>query len=95
MKSRFAKDVTVGQKYLPATQITSQEEADEYFEECVQHSISLGNSREQAVLIERSNIGYFSGYFDVEIQRRIERLFKCSTGLSAMLNISGNYDSNE
>lgn len=69
-------EITIGDKYGPAMQITSQEEADLYFELCVQHSISLGNNRQEAIEIEKSNLGYYAGYYDPETRLRVERLFR-------------------
>ncbi len=34
--------------------------------------------RAEAVRIQKANIGYFSGYHDMETQRRVERLFQCA-----------------
>ena len=68
--------ITAGEKYGPAMKIETQEEADAYFEECVQHTMSLGKSRETAEEIERQNFGYYAGYCSTETQGRINRLFK-------------------
>jgi len=57
--------------------ITDQKEADTYFKECVEHSMSFGNSHEQAEDIERQNLGYFAGYYDHETRLRVEKLFSC------------------
>jgi hypothetical protein len=69
---------TIGEKYGPAMMISDQAQADAYFEQCVQHSIRCGNSREAAVLIERKNLAYYAGYYDNEVRERIERLYKCA-----------------
>ena len=69
------KPITIGEKYGYAMEITEQAEADAYFEECVQHCMSYGKSREDAEKIERMNLGYYAGYgYDRE---RVERLFRC------------------
>lgn len=70
--------ITIGEKYRPAMKIEDQEEADAYFEECVQHSIECGRTRAEAEEVERSNLGYFAGYYDHETRLRVERLFRCS-----------------
>ena len=59
--------------------ITTQEEADRYFEELVAHCISVGGGleRELAEEIERSNLGYWAGYHDRETRMRVEELFQC------------------
>jgi len=81
---------TLGEKYGPAMKITSQEEADAYFAQCVAHMMSFGYSREEAERIERSNLGYWAGYFDHETRGRVERLFRCAHPVfgSAALPIS-------
>ena len=70
------KDITIGEKYGKTIEIITQEEADAYFEECVQHNMSFGNTREVAENIERQNIGYYSGYYDSETATRVRKLFK-------------------
>ena len=75
---KFPENITIGDKYKPAMEITNQARADEYFEICVQHTISFGRSRIEAETIERSNLGYFAGYYDNATRLRVERLFKCA-----------------
>jgi hypothetical protein len=71
--------ITIGDKYDPAMKITAQEEADEYFEACVQHSmVNLNKTRDEAEQLERTNLGYYAGYYDSETRARVEKLFKCS-----------------
>lgn len=70
--------ITIGEKYDPAMKITDQAEADAYFEECVQHCMKHGESREEAETIERANLGYYAGYYDYETRLRVERLFTCA-----------------
>ena len=73
------KNLTIGQKYHPAMEITEQAEADAYFERCVEHSMRYGGrTREEAETIERANLGYFAGYYDSETRARVERLFRCA-----------------
>jgi hypothetical protein len=74
----FPTQITIGDKYGPAMKITDQGEADEYFEACVRHSMGHGKTREEAEQVERSNLGYFAGYYDHETRGRVERLFKCA-----------------
>jgi len=69
------KEMTIGEKYSPAMEIKTQKEADAYFEKCVQHNMGFGNTREEAEKVERCNLGYFAGYYDVETRERVERLF--------------------
>lgn len=71
-------EITIGEKYGYAMSVTDQAEADAYFEACVQHTMSFGKSREEAEKIERSNIGYYGGYYDHETMARTQRLFRCA-----------------
>jgi hypothetical protein len=57
--------------------ITDQAEADGYFDRLVQHTMSFGKTREEAERIERSNLGYWAGYYDGATRERVERLFRC------------------
>lgn len=70
--------ITIGEKYGPAIKITDQAEADRYFEQCVEHSMSFGQTRANAEQVERSNLGYFAGYYSGETRARVERLFRCA-----------------
>ena len=68
-------EITLHEKYGPAMKVETKEEADAYFEECVAHCMTFGKSREDSERIERSNIGYFAGYYDFETRQKVERLF--------------------
>ncbi len=70
--------VTIGDKYGHALAITDQSEADAYFEECVAHCMSFGKSRDDAIAVEKANIGYYAGYYSSEARARAERLFRCA-----------------
>lgn len=78
MSESFSKEITIGQKYGPAMKITDQSEAEAYFEKCVEHNMSFGQSRQEAERINRLNLGYYAGYYDDETRVRVERLFRCS-----------------
>lgn len=77
-------EATLGEKYDPAMKIIKQSEADAYFKECVRHNLAwhrrkgLAVSRAEVEKIERSNLGYYAGYYNSETRERVERLFKCS-----------------
>jgi hypothetical protein len=75
---KFDDNITVGQKYKPAMEITGQAEADEYFERCVEHAMRFGNSRRKAERIERISLSFYAGYYDAETRARVERLFRCA-----------------
>lgn len=77
MKVGMKTDITLGEKYGPAMVIKDQAAADAYFKECVRHCMCSGMPRVQAEDIERQNLGYYAGYYDVETRRRVERLFRC------------------
>lgn len=72
------REITMGEKYGPAMEITDQLNADFYFEKCVQHTMSFGKNRTETENIERQNLGYYAGYYNNETRERIERLFNCS-----------------
>lgn len=74
----FPSQITIGDKYDPAMKITEQAEADEYFAACVRHCMSHGPTQAEAERIERSNLGYYAGYYSSETRQRVERLFKCA-----------------
>lgn len=72
------KNITIGEKYRPAMEITDPQQAAAYFEECVQHMMTFGHNRQEAENIERANLGYFAGYFDDATRARVEKLFQCA-----------------
>ncbi len=72
------EEITIGDKYGPAMEITDEDEAKIYFEACVEHMMERGNTREEAIKIEKSNIGYYAGYYDNKTAARVYQLFKCS-----------------
>lgn len=79
MTNPLPTEITIGSKYDPAMKLQTQAEADAYFELCVQHTLSFGRvDRVGAEKIERSNLGYYAGYYDNETRKRVERLFHCA-----------------
>jgi hypothetical protein len=78
MKDLLPKEITIADKYSPAMTIETQEDADAYFERLVFHSEAwFGFERDEAVILERANLGYFAAYYNNETRERVERLFKC------------------
>lgn len=69
------KTMMYGEMYDPAMKITDPEKANEYFEACVEYAMRFGHSRETAEATQRSNIGYWAGYYDSETADRVYRLF--------------------
>ena len=64
--------------YKNAMEITDQQEAQEYFESLVSFCMKKGKSREESIKIQKSNLGYFAGYYDNETRLKVENLFECS-----------------
>lgn len=74
---KFKLDTTIEERYKPAMYVTTKEEAAEYFEALVFYRMTYGHTREEAERIERSNLGYFSGYFGRETMIQVQELFSC------------------
>lgn len=74
----LALDITIGDKYGPAMEMEDEAAARDYFEVLVQHAVAHGLAREEAEAAERSNLGYFAGYYDHQTRLRVERLFQCA-----------------
>ena len=92
----FPEQITVGEKYNPAMEITSQAEADEYFEACVEHQMDFGGkTRQEAEVIERVNLGYYAGYYSDETRERVERLFRCQHPIFGSIAQNGPPDQEE
>jgi len=69
------KGINIRDKYSPAMEVKTEEEAAEYFEICVRHTMLFGGTREDAEAMELQNIGYYGGYHDAETRERVYRLF--------------------
>lgn len=76
MSDKIPHEITIGDKYRPAMEITDQAEADAYFERCVEHCMRHGRTREEAESVERQNLGYFAGYYGRETMERVNRLYR-------------------
>ncbi len=74
----FPRSSTWGQLFDPAMKVTTQEEADEYLELLVQYYMLHEYNREEAESVARSNLGYWTGYYDAETAQRVFTLFKCT-----------------
>lgn len=83
-KNAMNPHITIGEKYGPAMKITDQGEADHYLEQCVRHNLDRRAAEgkpqdvEQAIAVEKQNLGYYAGYYNSETRERIERLFQCA-----------------
>lgn len=74
--SEFDDEITIGDKYGPAMAVTSKKEAQAYFDKCVRHNMRVtGNDIIEAERVERSNIGYYSGYYSQEVMGRVKKLY--------------------
>ncbi len=79
MDTAIPAKISISEKYGPAMELTEQVEADAYFEKCVVHCVTHGGkTRAEAECIERSNLGYYAGYYDDKTRARVERLFRCA-----------------
>jgi hypothetical protein len=76
-KESLPDNLTYGDAYYPAMDITDETEAREYFEILVEHTMRSGHSREEAERMERQNLGYFAASCGPEYFRRVCRLFNC------------------
>jgi len=75
----FPAAISIGDKYDPATKIADEAAADAYFARCVEHTMRVaGVGQDEAVSIEKANLGYWAGYYDNETRARVERLFRCA-----------------
>lgn len=72
------RNITIGDKYGPAMEITDRVQADAYFEKLLRHSMRFGKTRGEAVQLEKINLGYYAGYYSQETRARVEKLFKCA-----------------
>lgn len=77
--AKFKDFISCNEKYAPSFKITNKEDAAEYFASCVEHTMRMNSSltENEAIELEKTNIGYFSGYTDIDSRRRIENLFNC------------------
>lgn len=76
-KYNFPEKATIGDLYHPAAKLQTKEDAAEYLEalvdHCVQARAAAGDpvGREKAIAIQKSNIGYFMGYYDADTAKRV------------------------
>ena len=77
---KISNNATVGEAYGKAMELTDPNEAREYFEALVERHMEArpDHDRSEAERIERSNLGYYAGYYDNETRQRVEALFSCA-----------------
>ena len=73
----FPKNATVGDLYRPAMKIQTKREARRYLRRLIAYAMAHGQTAAEAERIQKSNLGYFAGYYDEETRARVERLFDC------------------
>lgn len=80
-------DLKYGDVLGPAMKITTEREAAEYFAALITYMMRFElrearyegrppKTREEIVAIQKSNLGYFAGYYDNETMLRVNRLFR-------------------
>jgi hypothetical protein len=72
------KNLNLGQKYSPAMEVKTEEEASKYLEKCIKHTQMYSDkplTYDEAKRIEMSNIGYYSGYYSYEQAERVRNLY--------------------
>lgn len=77
------KSITIGECLSPAMDITNSYDARVYFDALVDYYVEINLmenkpvTRELAIDIAKSNLGYYAGYYDRETAVRVQELFKC------------------
>jgi hypothetical protein len=72
----FPDRITNGDKYGPAMDVKTVEEAQEYFDACVRHMMRVKPcDKHEAEHIERTNILWWSGYYGEERRKRVKELY--------------------
>lgn len=69
--------MTIGECYGRCAKIIDQHEADEYFLALVERNLRIypEHDLDEAIKVEKSNIGYYAGYFSSQTALRMELLF--------------------
>lgn len=62
--------------YTKAVKARTRKQAAAILEELVCNCMKSGKSREECLEIQKQNIGYFSGYYDLKTQKRVEKLYE-------------------
>jgi hypothetical protein len=79
MTDALPENLTIGESYGAAMEITDQAEADAYFQRLVDRSMTyFRKTRTEAEALERQNLGYYAGYYDSETRHRVEKLYRCA-----------------
>ena len=87
---KLDQNTTAAQIYGRAMEIRDQEEANRYLLEIVTMLVTEFNRTPgDALLLARSNIGYFAGYYDNEARERVEKLFNCEHPIFGSIEKNG------
>lgn len=87
---QLLKEMTNGECYDPAMKMTDPAEAGEWLKLLVERHIrGTGLSYEEAEKIERSNLGYWAGYYSEETRQRVEKLFNCEHPIFGSIERNG------
>jgi hypothetical protein len=72
--------MTAGEMYEPAMKIKTKREATAYFTKLIAIHLEAKptDSIERAVEVQKSNLGYFAGYYDAATRDRVYKLFKAA-----------------
>jgi hypothetical protein len=75
--------LTYGECLFPAMEITDSKDAQQYLKKYVafiQKCLNKEprNDKMTAEQIAKINLGYFAGYYDDKVRRKVEKLFCCS-----------------
>jgi len=93
---KFPDDPTSGNIFGPAMEITDQAEADAWFGMIVDFVMKdRPCDRATAESITLQNLGYYSGYYGVETQRRVEKLFRTSHPIFGTVDGGRNLTANQ
>lgn len=70
---------TIRQLYAPAMEVRTHEEAEAMLKHIVKEILreSPYLTERRALLVARTNLGYYAGYYNDETRERVERLFSC------------------
>lgn len=87
-RTKTEDKITLRDLFGPAMELSveHQEDADRFFEALVDFAVRTNAiseeqktlPREELEAIQRSNLGYYAGYYDHETRIRVEKLFNCS-----------------
>jgi len=76
--------------YVRAMEVTTQAEADDMFEKLVKECMEKRPcGRTEAEQIQRSNLGYFAGYYNEETRGRVEKLYRCAHPIFGPISDNG------